>query len=444
MENSPDNISDDIWEKVRQQYDFIPYPEKPIETPIGEDDNLLFVHNLATIYYLAKKQAINPAGKVILDAGCGTGWTSLVLAAANPGARVVGVDLSPKSVALAAERLQYHGFDNTEFIALAIEDLPKLAIEFDYINCDQVLSFLPDPALGLKAMKSVLKPEGIIRANLHSSLQRAALYRAQAGLKILGLMEGNPEDLEIGIALEIMENLKEEVDLKVRTWQQAKDKSEGLKKSFIIRDFLLQGDRGYTIPEMFAAIRKAELEFLGMVNEQQWRFLDLFKDSEDPLAFLAFTLPEMSVEERLHLFELFHPVHRLLDFWCDRSGAIGANISLADCGLEDWQKFRFRLHPLLCLPQVQEKLLASFQQQQPLDLGSYLSPTIENPFLVQSLEIRCLLALQDGSQSFESLAELWIEAHPTINSEIGEIAIAALQELLGRLEAVAFVLIERF
>ncbi|NER39228.1 MAG: methyltransferase domain-containing protein [Oscillatoria sp. SIO1A7] len=432
-------MNDDIWEKVREQYDFIPYPEKPIETPIGEDDNLLFVHNLATIYYSAKRQAIDSREKVILDAGCGTGWTSLILAAANPGARVVGVDLSPKSVALAAERLQYHGFDNAEFHSLAIEDLAKLGIEFDYINCDQVLSFLPDPALGLEAMKSVLKPEGIIRANLHSSLQRAALYRAQAGLKILGLMEGNPEALEIGIALEIMESLKAEVDLKVRTWQQAEDKSEELKKSFIIRDFLLQGDRGYTIPEMFAAIRQAGLEFLGMVNEQQWRFLDLFEDSDDPLAFLAFTLPEMPEEERLHLFELFHPVHRLLDFWCDRSGARGANISLADCSLAEWQKFRFRLHPLLSLPEVKEKLLASLQQQQSLDLGSYLSATGEFPFPLQGLEIRSLLALQDGSQSLASLAELWLEEHPNANAEI---AIAELQEFLARLESVAFVLLE--
>ncbi len=51
----------------------------------------------------------------------------------------------------------------------------ELGLEFDYINADEVLYLLPDIVEGLKAMKAVLKPEGIIRTNLHSSFQRAVL-----------------------------------------------------------------------------------------------------------------------------------------------------------------------------------------------------------------------------------------------------------------------------
>jgi ubiquinone/menaquinone biosynthesis C-methylase UbiE len=73
---------------------------------------------------------------------------------------------------LARQRLRYHGFENLEFYTLAAEELPSLNLQFDYINCDEVLYLLSDPVAGLKAMQSVLKPDGIIRANLHSSLQR--------------------------------------------------------------------------------------------------------------------------------------------------------------------------------------------------------------------------------------------------------------------------------
>jgi hypothetical protein len=41
------------------------------------------------------------------------------------------------------------------------------------------LYLMPDPAIALAAMKAVLKPDGIIRANLHSALQRLSFYRAQ-------------------------------------------------------------------------------------------------------------------------------------------------------------------------------------------------------------------------------------------------------------------------
>jgi len=85
----------------------------------------------------------------------------LVLAEANPGAKIIGIDLSEKSIKLAQQRVQYHGVENVEFHSILLEDLPKLGMEFDYINCDDVLYLLPDTVAGLQAMRSVLKPDGI-------------------------------------------------------------------------------------------------------------------------------------------------------------------------------------------------------------------------------------------------------------------------------------------
>ena len=194
----------DLIENIRQLFDNIPFPRIPLEESPKDKSELLYLHNLVTAYYLRNRKVINTEGKVILDAGCGTGYKSLVLAIANPGAKIVGIDLSEESVKLADKRLQYHGVAKAEFYALKIEELPTLGLQFDYINADEVLYLLPDPVAGLQAMKSVLSPDGIIRTNLHSSNGRAAVFRAQAAFTAMGLMNGSPGELEVEIVRETM------------------------------------------------------------------------------------------------------------------------------------------------------------------------------------------------------------------------------------------------
>ncbi len=177
--------SDPLLEKIRQQFDFGPYPRMSLDTTPKDEIDLLFVHSFATPYYLKYQRTIPSEGLTILDVGCGTGYTSLILALANPGAKIVGVDISPQSIDLARQRLQHHGIENAEFFELSVFDLAQLGQQFDYINCDEVL-YLLDPGAALAAMKSVLKPHGVIRSNLHSALQRASFFRAQELFRIMG------------------------------------------------------------------------------------------------------------------------------------------------------------------------------------------------------------------------------------------------------------------
>lgn len=208
-----DNQASELLEKIRQQFDFGPYPRIGIDRSPKDDVAALYFHNLVTPYYLKNKKITNPECQVILDAGCGTGYKSLVLAEANPGAKIIGIDISEQSLELARKRFKYHGVENGEFHLLSIYELTNLDLEFDYINCDELLYLFPDPAVVLKAMKSVLKPQGLIRSNLHSSLQRSNYFRAQEVFRMMGLMDSNPEDVEIDIALDILKSLKDFVYL---------------------------------------------------------------------------------------------------------------------------------------------------------------------------------------------------------------------------------------
>ncbi|NER02436.1 MAG: class I SAM-dependent methyltransferase, partial [Okeania sp. SIO3C4] len=268
----------ELQAKIRQQFDVVTYPRVPIEKSPKDDYELLYIHNFVTPYYLRNQKVIETEDKVILDAGCGSGYKALILAEANPGAKIVGIDISEKSVELARQRLQYHGFDNAEFHVLPIEELPSLGLEFDYINCDEVLYLLPDIVVGLQAMKSVLKPDGIIRTNLHSLLSSHYYFKVQEVFQMMGLMNENPGEMEIEIARETLAALKDSIILKRQVWKPEKINDE----EWIQMNYLFLGDKGYSIPEVFAALKSADLEFISMVKWRQWEILDLFK-SEDEL-----------------------------------------------------------------------------------------------------------------------------------------------------------------
>lgn len=310
----PSQASQTDLDRIREQYDRSPYPRIPLESSPRTDYNSLFIHSLVTPYYLRYQRVVETQDKLILDVGCGSGYKSLLLAEANPGARIVGIDLSPQSIELAKQRLAHHGFENVEFHAMSIDDLPRLGMTFDYINCDELLYILPNPIAGLQVMKSVLKPQGLLRSNLHSAYQRQGYHRGQALFQMLGLTEENPGEYEVSVVIETMQALKDEVMLKAQNWRPAYETPNS--EEGILMNLLLLGDKGFTIADLFTMLRETDLAFLSMVDWRHWEVSDLFKDGDDLPAFIGMSLLGASAEERLRLFELLHPVHRLIDFWC--------------------------------------------------------------------------------------------------------------------------------
>ena len=429
-------------EKIRQQFETGPYPRVPLEKSCKENYNFLYYHNYATPFYLRNQQVISSTGKIILDAGCGTGYKMLALASANPEAKIVGVDISEKSLELARERLEYYGLTNIEFHVCAIEDLPSLGMQFDYINCDDVLYLLPEPAIGLRAMKSVLKSEGIIRANVHSSLQRVYYYRAQEMFKMMGLMNENPGELEMSIVRDMMKALKNRIQLKTNTWKtDREDESE-----FLMMNYLFQEDKGFTIPEIFSAMKTADLEFISMVNWRHWELMDLFDNPEDLPVFLGMSLPELSAEEQLHLFELLHPIHRLLDFWCGHPNSNSPFVPVNQWQNADWQSARVHLHPQLRNTQLQNYITECVTERQSFQISRYVScPTI-NPVNIDSNIAACLLPLWDAPQPITALVERWLQIRPVDPLTLAPVsqkqAFEDVKELLSELETFLYVLLQ--
>jgi SAM-dependent methyltransferase len=103
-----------------------------------------------------------PAGARVLEAGCGTGCQTVRLAAANPHACFVSVDISPQSLAAAKAAVQARELANVEFRQADLLHLDAEQGAFDHVFVCFVLEHLPDPAGALAALRRVLKPGGTL------------------------------------------------------------------------------------------------------------------------------------------------------------------------------------------------------------------------------------------------------------------------------------------
>jgi ubiquinone/menaquinone biosynthesis C-methylase UbiE len=101
-----------------------------------------------------------PEGAEVLDAGCGTGAVSRVLAHYPGVGRVFGLDPSPVFLAMA-QKLGA-GFDNLTFDEGDCRCLPYGAGCFDTVVFHTTLSHVPGPETALAEAFRVLRPKGVL------------------------------------------------------------------------------------------------------------------------------------------------------------------------------------------------------------------------------------------------------------------------------------------
>jgi ubiquinone/menaquinone biosynthesis C-methylase UbiE len=103
-----------------------------------------------------------PAGSKILEAGCGVGAQTVILAPQSPKAEFTCIDISDESLQKAKKLAQKHKLKNVEFAQADIYNLTFPKQSFDHIFVCFVLEHLEDPLKALKGLKKVLKKGGSI------------------------------------------------------------------------------------------------------------------------------------------------------------------------------------------------------------------------------------------------------------------------------------------
>ena len=99
---------------------------------------------------------------VILDAGCGSGSMTRLLAKAAPDGRTVGLDASEHYLDYARARAQDEGIENIRFEAGDIFSLPFEDDSFDLVWCKYVFQWVNNPVHAVEEFRRVTRPGGKI------------------------------------------------------------------------------------------------------------------------------------------------------------------------------------------------------------------------------------------------------------------------------------------
>jgi hypothetical protein len=223
----------------------------------------------------------------------------------------------------------------------------------------------------------------------------------------MGLMEGNPDEIELGIVRDFFSALGDRVDLKLKTW--GSKKAEDVRDETILMNYLFQNDKGFTIPELLNFLGQADLELFSMVNWWEWQLTDLFKDPDNLPAFLAMGLANLDLGEQLTLYELIHPNKRLLDFWCGRPYSAIKTESIKTT--EDWRNIQVYLHPQLKTESFQQEVLSS-SHLFPLNLKDYFPFLPQEIWLDRTLLTALFTPLLEQACSLHVLVQRWLAIRP--------------------------------
>jgi SAM-dependent methyltransferase len=126
----------------------------------SESEGSRLVEQATTLADLLHAGTRYPPGAAVLEAGCGVGAQTVVLARRSPGARLTSVDVSAASLAQAAARAAAAGVENVRFVRADILDLPFPPGCFDHVFVSFVLEHLRSPARALEVLRRQLKPSG--------------------------------------------------------------------------------------------------------------------------------------------------------------------------------------------------------------------------------------------------------------------------------------------
>ena len=139
----------------------------------------------------------------VLVAGCGT-WQAPKFALTHPGARVVGIDVSPTSLQHTEKLKQKYSLTNLQTRQLTIENVADLDQQFDLIVCTGVLHHLVDPDAGLRALGSMLAPEGAMYLMVYAPYGRTGVYMFQEYCRRLGVGTSRQEINDLTTVLKMV------------------------------------------------------------------------------------------------------------------------------------------------------------------------------------------------------------------------------------------------
>lgn len=247
-------ISNDVSQKVRDQYESNPYPRwKTVD-----------LHEKGADY----------SGQDVLVAGCGTGREIAITVTEWKGANVLGTDLSLSSLSYADRQLKKVGLEGKyELLHGDILELEKLGRKFDQITCSGVLHHMEDPIAGWKVLQNILKPGGRMKIALYSKAARESVRLCRDYIAEKGYA-ATTEDIK-KFRKDIASLPADHPILGCRQWRDFFNLSE-------CRDLLFHvQEHQFTLPQIKKILNDLNMEIVGFcmqTNKRILKYKQLFPD----------------------------------------------------------------------------------------------------------------------------------------------------------------------
>jgi len=296
-------------EEVRDFYELMPYP-----APLASLDEYRALYSnpdrRRALFHLLWPTERLRENREILIAGCGTSQAAKY-ALREPNARVTAIDISETSLNNTRLLQQKHALDNLELRQLSISDVRELGKSFDQIVCTGVLHHLPDPELGLRALRDVLKPQGAMQIMVYATYGRSGIYMMQAYCRMLGISPSRHELQDLRTALN---DLPEDHPL-----TNLLHKGKDFQNLDALADALLHPqDRSYTVPQIYEWLNRCGLSF-GRWFEQAPYMPQCGVLARTPHADRLAALPEPDQHAAVELFRGTITQHNFVAYRGDRS-----------------------------------------------------------------------------------------------------------------------------
>jgi SAM-dependent methyltransferase len=288
----------DVTAQVRDLYETYPFPGPYASAAPPTLDATM---SYTWVCYRALGQYRTPAGRLLLDAGCGSGETLRRYAANNPGMRLVGYDVSQASLDLARTKLA--ALPGVDFVLERRDllELPAPTLRFDLISCTGVLHHLADPLRGLRNLRPYLKADGLFSIYLYPEYARREINMVARILRLL-CEPGEPLAARVQVARQLIGGLPPKHFL-IDYSRFGFDTLAFIERDEHLADmFLHPQEIDYTYEQVIELLDAADLELVCFYDSAAWDLERLLPGAE-----LVERARRLSLHEQRILADLLNP-----------------------------------------------------------------------------------------------------------------------------------------
>jgi len=202
-----------------------------------------------------------------LDAGCGRGNGALGAAATQPEVQFTAIDISRVALNDAAGKARELGLSNLRFQEVDLMTLEGLEVPaggFDAIVSSGVLHHLASPEEGLKQLRRVLAPHGMLSLMVYGIFGREPLYRMVRAVDLL-----IPRDRPLAERLAVAKRLAQEAAAEALRVGPIVLSERTNPNEFVDR-YLNVNETSYDVATLWALLERNHFRFLRWKDPAEW------------------------------------------------------------------------------------------------------------------------------------------------------------------------------